>query len=123
MGTKGSILLDREIYILYDLDGKVVKQEAEKVKGATNTADTRGFDGLTVMHMQNFINGIRINESLKAPIYDGAISTHLCHLGNIAQFEQKSIAIDNKTGHILNDKKVVDKYWKRAYQKGWEPKL
>jgi len=122
-GTKGSILLDREIYILYDLDGKVVKKEDEKTTGATNTADTRGFDGLTVAHMQNFLNGIRINEVLHSPIYEASISTHLCHLGNIAQFEQKSLKIDNKTGHIINDIKVVDKHWKREYQKGWEPKL
>jgi len=122
-GTKGSILLDREIYILYDLGGSVIKEEIEESKGNTNTADTKGFDLLTVTHMQNFLDGIRINKVLNSPINDAAISSHLCHLGNIAQFEQKSLEIDSKTGLILNDKKIVEKHWKREYQKGWEPKL
>ena len=121
-GTKGSILLDRDVYILYDLNGKVIKEVTEESKGNTNTADTKGFDMLTVSHIKNFLNGIRLNEPLNAPIYEAAISTHLCHLGNVAQFEQKSLDIDKKTGNIL-DKKIMEKHWKREYQKGWEPKL
>lgn len=121
-GTKGSILLDRESYILYDLDGKVIKEEKEQSKGSILTSDTKGFDLLTVAHMKNFFNGITKNENLNAPINEAAISTHLCHLGNIAQFEKKDLIIDPSNGQIL-DKSVLDKHQKRVYQPGWEPKL
>jgi len=122
-GTKGSVLLDRGGYILYDINGKVIKEVAEINQASTKTADTKGFDLLTLAHMQNFINAIRINEPLHSPIADVSVSTHLCHLGNIAQFEQKSLEINKTNGHILNNQAAIDKHWKREYEKGWEPKL
>ncbi len=122
-GTEGSILLDRDGYLLYDLRGKLIKEEVEpEGGGAANTADTRGFDALTVNHMINFANAIREGEALKAPIDDASISTMLCHYGNIAQEAGGSIQIDPKTGKILNNPEAM-KYWKREYEKGWEPKL
>jgi hypothetical protein len=72
--------------------------------------------------MKNFFNGITKNENLNAPINEAAISTHLCHLGNIAQFEKKDLIIDPSNGQIL-DKSVLNKHQKRVYQPGWEPKL
>jgi hypothetical protein len=73
--------------------------------------------------MQNFIDGIRLSTPLHSPIQDASVSTLLCHLGNIAQFEQKSLEIDNSNGHILNNQEAVSKHWKREYEKGWEPTL
>jgi predicted dehydrogenase len=122
-GTKGSVLLDRGGYILYDINGNVIKEVIEKNQASTNTADTKGFDLLTLTHMQNFINAIRISEPLHSPIQDASVSTHLCHLGNIAQFEQKSLEIDNTNGHILGNEAAVSKHWEREYEKGWEPSL
>lgn len=124
-GTKGTIKLDRAKYELFDLKGKKIKTEweANKSKGtANNTADTQGFGDLTVGHMQNFINAILHGETLTAPIADAAISTQLCHLGNISQAIKESINIDFKTGRIIKNKKA-QKLWKRDYEKGWEPKL
>ncbi len=122
-GAKGSVLLDRGGYILYDINGAIIKEVKESEQGSTSTSDTKGFDKLTGSHIQNFINAIRTNETLRSPIYDAAVSTHLCHLGNIAQFEKKSLDINKTNGHILNNQPAVDKYWKREYEKGWEPKL
>ena len=121
-GTKGSILLDREVYQLYDLDGKLVKEEKESVAGATDTADAQGFDGLTVNHMRNLAKGIREGEQLKAPIADASISTMLCHYGNIAQEVGGSISIDPNSGKILDNDNAM-KFWKREYEPGWEPKV
>jgi len=122
-GTKGSVLLDRGGYILYDINGKEIKQVEEVAQGSTNTADTRGFDALTIKHVQNFANAILQSEALHSPIHDASVSTMLCHLGNISQFEHSSLDIDKTNGHILNNKAAVEKHWKRQYEKGWEPKL
>ncbi|MDH5609159.1 MAG: Gfo/Idh/MocA family oxidoreductase [Cyclobacteriaceae bacterium] len=122
-GTKGSMLLDRESYILYDLQGKQIKEVKEPDPGTSaSTSDTSGFDGLTIRHMQNFINSIREGESLNAPIDQASISVQLCHLGNIAQDMQQSLTIDPGNGKILNNPEAM-KQWKRVYEKGWEPQV
>lgn len=122
-GTKGTIRLNRSNYTLFDLKGKQIKQELENNSGTSNdTSDTQGFGGLTVTHMKNFIGAIRENEKLNSPIADAAISTQLCHLGNIAQDLKESLLIDPKTGRVLNNKKAMN-MWKREYEKGWEVKL
>lgn len=122
-GTAGSVLINRGSYILYDIDGKVIKEVKEKEQGNTSTADTRGFDTLTVSHIQNFINGITQEEVLDSPIHDAAVSTLLCHLGNISQFENIPLSIDKTNGHILNNNTAIQKHWKRQYEKNWEPRL
>ena len=72
--------------------------------------------------MTNFINAIRINEPLKAPIDDASISTMLCHYGNIAQEVGGSLQIDTESGKIVNNEKAMS-FWKREYEPGWEPKI
>jgi len=72
--------------------------------------------------MRNFINAILVGEKQNSPIWDAAISTQLCHLGNIAQDLQENLKIDTKTGKVLNSKNAK-KLWKRTYEKGWEPTL
>ncbi|TNJ43080.1 Gfo/Idh/MocA family oxidoreductase [Tamlana fucoidanivorans] len=124
-GTEGSIHLDRSKYVHLDINGKKVNEQYEnqtKESKANKTSDTIGFDGLTVSHMQNFINAILKGEKLNSPIADAAISTQLCHLGNIAQDLKESLNIDIKTGRVLNNK-GAEMLWKRDYEKGWEPKL
>jgi len=122
-GTEGTIILDRGGYELFDLSGKRKRFDAEPVGGtSTSTRDLGGFDGLTVDHMQNFLNAIREGEELKAPIDDASISTHLCHLGNIAQDMQTSLDVDPKNGNILKNPEAL-KHWSRAYEQGWEVKV
>jgi len=122
-GTKGSILLDRAGYILYDPDGKVIKHLKENDPGtSTSTKDTTGWDTLTVSHMQNFSDAILKGEKLNAPIDDASISTQLCHLGNIAQDVRRSLSVDPANGHILEDSEA-DGSWRRTYENGWEPTL
>ncbi|MEP4532880.1 MAG: Gfo/Idh/MocA family oxidoreductase [Cyclobacteriaceae bacterium] len=120
-GTEGSIVLDREGYQLLDLKGKEISYQEEGNAGTSNsTVDTSGFDGLTVKHLQNFINAIREGEALRAPIDQGSVSTHLCHLGNIAQDLHTTIEIDSKTGRISNNPEALEMI-KRQYESGWEP--
>jgi len=120
-GTKGSAMLTRDGSVFYDLKGKVIREESESDKAsATATADTVGFDGLTVSHIQNLTNAILNGEKLKSPIDDASKSTMMCHYGNIAQQVGRGIVIDPKTGYIVDDKEAMA-YWRREYEPGWEP--
>ena len=118
-GSKGSIQLDRNFYKLYDLGGNLIKHEKEGA--VSKTIDTRGQGGLDENHVGNFFDSIRYNKSLNAEIKDASISTHLCHLANLAQDLGETLHVDTKTGKILNN--IVDNYWKREYAPGWEPKV
>ena len=82
---------------------------------------TRGQGGLDENHVGNLFDSIRYNKSLNAEIKDASISTHLCHLANLAQDSGETLHVDTKTGKILNN--IVDNYWKREYAPGWEPKV
>ena len=118
-GSKGSIQLDRNFYKLYDLGGNLIKYEKEGA--VSKTIDSRGQGGLDENHVGNLFNSIRYNKSLNAEIKDASISTHLCHLANLAQDLGETLRINTKTGKILNN--IVDNYWKREYAPGWEPKV
>ena len=111
--------MDRNFYKLYDLGGNLIKHEKEGA--VSKTIDTRGQGGLDKNHVGNFFDSIRYNKSLNAEIKDASISTHLCHLANLAQDLGETLHVDTKTGKILNN--IVDNYWKREYAPGWEPKV
>src|SRR5690606_6969361 len=51
-GTEGTIILDRNGYVLYDKDNKVVKEVKPEVANAT--MDTVGGDSMTGEHIRNF---------------------------------------------------------------------
>ncbi|WP_297693148.1 Gfo/Idh/MocA family oxidoreductase [uncultured Eudoraea sp.] len=119
-GSKGTIELSRDSYKLYDLDGRPIKFEFET--GGSATIDTMGAGDLDGMHIANFFNAIRLDETQNSPISDASITTMLCHLGNMAQDVGETLNIDTTTGKILNNKKAMAS-WKRDYEKGWEPKL
>ncbi len=120
-GSKGSIELSRNFYKLYDLGGNPIKFEFETSQSATT--NTQGIGGLDINHVGNFFNAIRKDESLNSDINDASISTMLCHLGNMAQDAGQTLEVDVTTGKILNNDAIMQKSWKREYEKGWEPKL
>jgi len=120
-GNKGMIDYDGSgSYIVYDLDNKPVKTvggtDGKKKTDLGNSADP----GLDDTHAQNFLESIRGNAKLNAPISEGYCSTLLGQLGNIAQRTGRSLKIDPATGHILGDSEA-DKLWAREYEPGWEP--
>lgn len=119
-GTKGTIVLDRNNYRLFDLGGTLIKhiKEAE-ISATTNTV---GAGSLDIYHMQNFANAIRLGEVQNAPIHEGATSNLLCHLGNISLKVGRSLNIEPVTGKVINDPQAMA-YWQREYQPGWEPKV
>ena len=119
-GTDGTILLDRNSYKLFDASGNLVKQVDEKAKSATT--DIRGAGALVEYHFANFFDAIRNGAALNSPIDEGAISTTMCHLGNIAQKTGRTLNVDPATGHIKGDDEAMA-MWSREYEEGWSPEF
>jgi predicted dehydrogenase len=119
-GDKGWILLDRNIYQVYDNDNQLVKEMKEETQSATT--NTVGGGGLDDNHMNNLANGIRQGDTLYAPIADAYKSTMLCHLGQLALDHGGVLHTDPSNGHIT-DNKAAKKAWGRTYEKGWEPTI
>ncbi|MEE4215730.1 MAG: Gfo/Idh/MocA family oxidoreductase, partial [Bacteroidales bacterium] len=116
-GTEGSIILHRNGYEMYDLAGKLVENKEET--GKSETTGTRGSGSLDVLHMYNFLEGIRRGARLNAPVDDGAVSVNLCHMGNISQKVGRMIEIDTLTGRVVNDDEAIA-LMQRDYEPGWE---
>ncbi len=119
-GNKGTIDYDGSgSYIVYDLDNKPLRTVGEDPTKKSNLAN--GADpGLNDKHALNFIESIRGNAKLNAPIEQGYNSTLLAQLGNIAQRSGHSLQIDPQNGHILGDRHAA-KLWTREYAPGWQP--
>ena len=115
-------MLSRGGYQLFALDGSMIKDENEGGNQSAGT-DTQGGGGLDVNHVGNFFAGIREDKSLNSDIRDASITTMLCHLGNMAQDAGETLYINPSNGKVLNNKKVMEDWWKREYTNGWEPKL
>jgi len=118
LGTNGSVVVDRDGYVIYDLKNKIVKQVNAAPK--SDSLNTVGDDWLTQLHIDNFVNAVRTGTKLSAPIEDGAKTGTLCHLGTISQQVDRKLTIDSKTGHILHDEAAA-KLWSREYDPRWKP--
>jgi predicted dehydrogenase len=116
LGTAGSLLLDRDGYVLFD--GKMMREVRESA--TTDGLNLVGDDAATSSHMENFANAIRAGQALRSPIAEVIKSVRLCHLGNIAQFTKRKLRIDPASGRIVGDAEAM-KYWQREYAPGWAP--
>lgn len=114
-GSEGTVFLNREGYKLYDRMGKLVRERmGVAMTGWGVTGD------MTIAHMANFVQAIRGNETVTAPISEGAVSTHLANYINVASRTRNSrLGIDVKTGRF-RDQAVMEEYWGRDYEPGWE---
>ena len=118
-GSNGSVYVDRDGYKLYNREGKMVK-DSKSTGSEAGTALGGGGD-MTTRHVVNFFDAIRGKAKQASPIDEGAKSTLLCHLANIAYRTNKSFNVNTKNGHI-QDKEAM-KLWGREYEKGWEPHI
>jgi predicted dehydrogenase len=119
-GTEGTVLVDRDGYEVYNLNGK--KTDEFKVGKQTSTADLIGADSMTDAHFANFIAGIRKGEKLNAPVSVGNVAVTMLQLSNIAWFVHRELNLDPTNGKIKNDAEAM-KFWNREYEKGWEPRI
>jgi predicted dehydrogenase len=118
LGTGGSVVVDRDGYVVYDLKNKVVKESSAQTKA--DGLNTSGDDPLTTVHIDNFVSGVRTGTKLTAPIDDGAKTGLLCHLGTISHQVGRKLTIDPRNGHIVGDADA-SKLWSREYDPRWKP--
>jgi predicted dehydrogenase len=120
LGTTGSVLVDRDGYEIYDLNGK--KTSEFKTGSETSSSDLLGRDSMTDAHFANFIAGIRKGEKLNASISVGNIAVTMLQLSNIAWEVSRELHLDTKDGRILGDLEAM-KMWGREYEQGWVPQV
>ena len=116
-GTKGSVVIDRGGYDVYDWKGK--QTDTFRTGHETATTDIVGADTMTDAHFANFIAAIRGQEKLNSPITVANVAVTMLLLSNIAWFVDRLLRIDTETAHILDDPEAM-KYWARSYEPGWE---
>jgi predicted dehydrogenase len=120
VGTTGTVLVDRDGYEIYDLDGK--KTSEFKTGTKSSSSDLVGSDSMTDAHFANFIAAIRTGEKLNAPISVGNVAVTMMQLSNIAWDVKRELRLDPKDGRILGDAEAM-KMWTREYEKGWAPQV
>ncbi|MGC2170815.1 MAG: Gfo/Idh/MocA family oxidoreductase [Candidatus Sulfotelmatobacter sp.] len=118
MGTTGTVLVDRDGYEIYDLDGN--KTSEFQTGSKTSSADLLGSDSMTDAHFANFIAGIRNGETLNAPIAVGNVAVTMLQLSNIAWEVQRELHLDPNDARIEGDPEAM-KMWGRDYEPGWAP--
>ncbi|WP_100616026.1 Gfo/Idh/MocA family protein [Confluentibacter citreus] len=117
-GSKGSVYIDRGGYKLFDLNGKLIKENK-----STQTEEGVGLGGggnLSTRHAVNFFDAIRGKTALTSPIEEGAISQMLTHYANISSRINSSFEVDEQTGRIFNREAMT--LWSRTYEPGWDIK-
>ncbi len=121
-GTNGSLVnLGGGDYKIFDLKNKLVKEvKSEVAADPNNTVSASG--NIERYHFENFVNTIRGEAKLTAPVDEGAKSVLLCHLANIAQRTGGTLHCDPSNGRILKNNEAMN-LWSRTYEKGWEPKV
>jgi predicted dehydrogenase len=120
-GTKGTLLIDRNGYEIYNNDDEKIFDYVKAQKD--ETTGLGGGGPMTEMHFQNFINAIREGEKLHSPIEEGQVTVTMLLLSNIAWKTGHILEIDPANGHILNDRLAMDMLWGREYEPGWEPSV
>jgi predicted dehydrogenase len=119
-GTEGSVFVDRGEYKLYDRAGELVREI--NTDGEEQGTALGGGGNMSTLHVANFYDSIRgTAEKQHSPINEGALSTDLCHLANIAYRTGKSLEVNSANGHIYD--RDAMKLWGREYEPGWEPKV
>jgi len=91
------------------------------VVAAVNGMALGGGGDMTTLHVQNFFETIRGKAKPNAPIDEGAKSTLLCHLANIAYRTNETLTLNSDTGQVKEA--AAKKLWSREYQAGWEPRV
>lgn len=120
-GTEGILDYDgNSDYKIFDLDNNLVYNTREE-EGKVDAGDTVD-PGLNDRHAENFIQSIRGLETLNAPADEVHKSVLLGLLGNISLRVGRTLDINKRNGHILNDQEAMS-LWQRLYEPGWKPEV
>ena len=107
-GDKGTMEIRDPGYRILDPEGRVVAE----AKGPGSDLD----------HFRNFVEAIRDEARLNAPIDEGQAGILGCHLANIAFRTGGELEFDPVSRRILGNREAA-KLWGREYRKGWKPRL
>jgi predicted dehydrogenase len=119
-GTEGSVFLNRDGYRLYDRAGKLVR---ERTGEAEDGVALGGGGSMTEQHVRNFVDAIRGDASLNAPVSEGGPSSHLTHYANVSSRAGDALLrLDAATGRF-EDQELERAFWGRDYEAGWEISL
>lgn len=117
-GSNGSVYIDRSGYKLFDLKGKLIKENlSSQIEEGVGLG---GGGSLSTRHVVNFFDAIRGKAVLTSPIGEGAISQMLTHYANISSRIDSSFEVDEQTGRIFNREAM--RLWSRTYEPGWDIK-
>jgi predicted dehydrogenase len=116
-GTKGTVVIDRDGYDVFDWKGKQIDQY--RTGKVTSTSDLLGIDNMTDAHFANFVAALRGQEQLNSPIAVANVSVTMLQLSNISWFVGRTLHLDTQTAHVRDDAEAMQ-YWGRTYEKGWE---
>ena len=105
-------------YKIFDNIKNTLIEEVKDDTPMDPTNKVSPFESLDTIHLLNFVESIRENQKINAPILEGHKSTLLPQLGNIAFRVGRTLNCDSTNGHILNDKEAMT-LWSREYEKGW----
>ena len=116
-GTKGTVVIDRDGYDVFDWKGKQIDQY--RTGHETRTNDLIGQDSMTDAHFANFIAAIHGQEQLNSPIPVANITVTMLLLSNIAYFVNRKLHLNTENAHIVDDPEAM-RMWGREYEPGWE---
>ncbi len=109
-GENGWVLVSNDGWKAFDDKNQVVKEMGKRSPLG--------------LHIRNFLDAVRTRrrEDLNQEIYQGHVSSVMCHTGNIAWRTGKKLKFDAKTETF--DDAEANKYLGREYRKGFElPKV
>ncbi len=118
-GTEGAVFVNRELYRLFDRNGKLIR-EVTSDSAEAGTA-LGGGGGMSTTHVENFFNAVRGKAELTAPVEVGAVTMSMIHYSNIAYRIGRGFDIDDVSGRMYD--RDAMKLWGREYEPGWEPKV
>jgi len=118
-GNKGTVVVDRDGYEIYDLGDKMIDSFSVKKDKATSSADLVGADSMTDMHFANLIAAIRTGVKLNQPVSQGNVAVTMLQTSNYAWELGRPIHM-NPDGTYKNDPAATAKR-KRTYDKGFTP--
>ncbi len=122
-GDNGTLVYPGEkSYKVYDKQRQMIKNSVDPSDGGNTTNTVSTDENMDKLHIEDFLACIRTGKRPNAEVEVGHRSTLLVQLGNISWRTKQTLEIDPKTGRILNNPAALQ-YWKREYEKGWEPKV
>lgn len=118
-GTEGTVFVNRGHYKLFDRKGKLIEEVSSG--GQEGGVALGGGGDMSTIHVMNFFEAVRGNESLQAPIDDANISMAMVHYANVASRIDEGFDIDSTNGTMFNREAM--KLWGKPYEESWKSKF